>query len=194
MKRISNYVSKVRREEVRAAIFVADRAVPVLFPLSPGKGGEGDRTARRLILVSPSPSGKGLGVRGCRIQNESRSALGTGVGGPDDYASSQFAGGGLENSKAARPLPSSVGYTRSGTQTLTPWSPSPKGKGKSEQGFTPSYPPHPLSHGKGGTEPESCLSCLRRLPIFERTLSCSRPGRERLSRKDGFLSASARNR
>ena len=35
-------------------------AVRILFPLSLGKGGEGDRTAWLLIAVSPSPSGKGI--------------------------------------------------------------------------------------------------------------------------------------
>src|SRR5262249_38869613 len=37
-------------------------------------------------------------------------------------------------------------------RTLTPWSPSPAGKGKPQLAFAPSYPPRPLSWGKGGTE------------------------------------------
>src|SRR5262249_3233342 len=46
------------------------RVVPesTLFPLSPGKGGEGNRTARKPLIDSPFPvSGKGPGVRVCCV-------------------------------------------------------------------------------------------------------------------------------
>src|SRR5215470_17298786 len=42
--------------------------------------------------------------------------------------------------------------------TLTPWSPSPRRGRGNQKVSTPSYPPRPLSRGKGGTEPDVFLN------------------------------------
>src|SRR5262249_49373994 len=99
-------------------------AVRVLFPLSPGKGGEGDRTRAAVFSVSPSPSGKGLGVRGLRAHGP-HSARITGVAG---LGNPSVECSGLDGSGAPKPF--SSGSSRNWSADPNPLVPFPDGEGE----------------------------------------------------------------
>jgi len=134
--------------------FLVREALTSYARVSPRKGGEGDRTARTFTLISPSPSGKVLGVRRPR----SHPAPKTGVGGLIKRPGA-VRNGAANRQSSAHCFAVKSNCAGNGAQTLTPCSPSPRGKGKNTTGLRTVISPSPPFPGERGNRTPSSLGC-----------------------------------
>src|SRR5262249_36114273 len=97
----------------------------------------------------------------------------------DDWLSS-VRGWPLEDSKGSHPFGLYRWICAKCGADPNPLVPFPKGEGEIRKGLAPSYPPHPLSQGKGGTE--HGLRASIRFSCDSRGSSTHLAGRNRLGR------------
>ena len=147
-----------------APLCKSDRVV--LFPLSPGKGGEGDRTAPDPFSGSPSPGGRGQGLGPVRRRTdlvEHREQVvnlfvWSPISAQVQRAANQFAVRLFTNSSAAQ-FVSSTACSPFGAGTLTP-GPFPKGEGETTTRLRAVLSPSPPFPGERGNRTEQQLVCV----------------------------------